>query len=173
MAKAFSDIQMTFCISTKILLGEKPGQDRIRSEALWSLYHDSCTDSLANPIALALPFWLRLMQCLKVYSQTREQKNLWNALKYSTAMPLVYFGYMRNLDPSQSHRLLFIAAAVVQSTFTFIWDVLMDWGLLQRVAANINFSGPPNACCRLTLRERLLVSQQKYVYLTLCGGNLL
>ena len=36
----------------------------------------------------------------KVFSQTGEQKNLWNALKYSTAFPLVYAGYLRKTAPS-------------------------------------------------------------------------
>ena len=38
----------------------------------------------------------------KVFSQTGEQKNLWNALKYSTAFPLVYAGYLRKTEAQQA-----------------------------------------------------------------------
>jgi hypothetical protein len=69
------------------------------------------------------------MQCLRVYRDTREPKNLWNALKYSTAFPLVYAGHLRRHQPSAAHDQLFLAAAVIQSSYCFIWDVLMDWGL--------------------------------------------
>ena len=95
MAKAFADLQLTACISARILgddaeaLAHGGGGHYQRSTRLWEVHHDSCFDSNANAIMLALPFWIRLMQCLKVYSETRETKNLWNALKYSTAFPLV------------------------------------------------------------------------------------
>ena len=49
----------------------------------------TCADTVSNAIFLALPSWWRFMQCLKVYSTTYEVKNLWNALKYSSAFPLV------------------------------------------------------------------------------------
>ena len=38
-----------------------------------------------------------------VYSVTREQKNLWNALKYSTAFPLVYAGYLKKHHPDEPY----------------------------------------------------------------------
>ena len=56
-------------------------------------------------------------------------KNLYNALKYSTAFPLVYTGYLRKLEPSAWNDHAFVAAAILQSSYCFVWDVLMDWGL--------------------------------------------
>ena len=100
---------------------------------------------------LALPFWMRLMQCLKVYSVTGEQKNLWNALKYSTAFPLVYAGYLRRHRPSLRHDRLFALAAIVQSSYCFFWDVQMDWGLLRRDA---------RAPFGWSMREPLLITEE-------------
>jgi len=127
----------------------------------------TCADTVANGIFLALPFWWRFMQCLKVYSTTFEVKNLWNALKYSTAFPLVYAGYLRRHEPSEFHDHCFIAAAVVQSTYCLIWDIHMDWGL---------FNPHPrgHACCGakpvslFRIRDPLLITQSKAVYLSLC-----
>lgn len=174
LAKALSDIQMTSCISTNIVfLQREANVEHIRSAELWTRYHDRCTDSYANMVALALPFWWRLMQCLQVYSQTKEQKNLWNALKYSTAFPLVYAGYIKNQAPSRQNQSLFIAAAVIQSTFTFVWDVLMDWGLPQRTASGSSSVRRIPIYHEFAMRDRLIVSQRKHVYVGLCIVNLL
>lgn len=170
VAKAFSDLQLSMCISTHIFFPSFAGPTAastigyVRSTELWETYHDHCADSYANAVMLALPFWWRLMQCLKVYSQTREQKNLWNALKYSTAFPLVYAGYLRRHSPSPHHDHLFIAAAILQSGFTFTWDVLMDWGLPMR---------DPHSWSGWAFRQPLLITRSKSVYIMLCVCNFL
>jgi hypothetical protein len=102
--------------------------------------------------------------CIAVYSITREQKNLWNALKYSTAFPLVYFGYWRRHAPSPLHDRYFAVAALIQSTYCFIWDVHMDWGLLRR---------DRRSACGVSLRQPLLVTRHKWVYGGLCMVNLM
>ena len=116
-----------------------------------------------NALMLALPFWWRLMQCLKVYSVTGERKNLWNALKYSTAFPLVYAGYLRRHRPSARHDRWLVLAACVQSSYCFFWDVQMDWGLLRRDS---------RAALGWSLREPLLVTSKRWVYGALCVFNL-
>ena len=58
-----------------------------------------------------------------------QVKNLYNALKYSTAFPLVYAGYLRKLERGAWNDHAFVAAAILQSSYCFVWDVLMDWGL--------------------------------------------
>ena len=95
---------------------------------------------------------------------TKEQKNLWNALKYSTAFPLMYAGYWRRHRPSRHHDMLFVLAACVQSSYCFFWDVQMDWGLLRR---------DPHAPLGWSLREQLLITRSKGVYALLCAFNLL
>ena len=179
LAKAMSDLQITMCISSGIFLGDADGEGNYaRTTTLWHQSYKSCADSPVNGIFLALPFWLRLMQCLRVYSETREVKNLWNALKYSTAFPLVYAGYLKKHEPSAFHEQLFILCAVVQSTYCLIWDVHMDWGLFRR--ANLGgrypdetgsaYCGGPAAVC--AMREPLLVTRSKSVYILLCVFDL-
>lgn len=165
LAKAFSDLQLTVCISSHIFSSPPDAAGRyVRSTALWEAHHEHCADSLSNALMLGLPFWWRLMQCLKVYSITREKKNLWNALKYSTAFPLVYCGYLRRHSPSLAHDRLFVLAALVQSSYCYAWDVHMDWGLFRRRR---------RGACGVALREPLLVTHRKSVYVALCAFNLL
>jgi len=175
MAKAFADLQLTVCLSGRILaLGADAAEgatagDYVRTTQLWDDHHDTCAASSMNAVMLALPFWWRLMQCLRVYYDTREQKNLWNALKYSTAFPLVYAGYLRRHEPSAAHDHLFVVAAVVQSSYCFVWDVVMDWGL-PRFAEGLGSRA--GSKCKPGMRDVLLVTKQKWVYAALCLANL-
>ena len=161
LAKAFADLQSTACITTHIL-SEPRGTGYTPTSVLWEQYNAHCADTYANALMLALPFWLRLMQCLKVYSVTREKKNLWNALKYSTAFPLVAAGALRKHRPSLKHDRLFILCAVVQSSYCYFWDVQMDWGL---------FVADRTATCGYRLREPLLVTRKRWVYALICVFN--
>ena len=90
LAKTFGDVQLTACISWSIFRGES-GDEHVRTSELWVRHYAECNQSALNAIVLTLPFWWRLMQCFKVFSATGEQKNLWNALKYSTIYVFVLF----------------------------------------------------------------------------------
>jgi len=180
LAKAFSDLQLTACISYGIFptMSADASGTYIRTTELWHSSYASCAVHPANAFALALPFWMRLMQCLKVYSQTYEIKNLWNALKYSTAFPLVYAGYLKKVEPSPFHDQCFIAAAILQSSYCFIWDVHMDWGLFRHAnlfgrapheSGTAACGGKPSVC---RMREPLLVTSSQAVYVLLCVFDL-
>ncbi len=47
------------------------------------------------PLGLALPYAWRLAQCLRVYRDTGARPQLFNALKYSTAFPVIFFSAMK------------------------------------------------------------------------------
>ena len=130
LAKALGDVHVTVCVASAHLSSSRAALGAAANHAVWwEEARGPCASSMLNASALALPFWVRLFQCLAVYRQTGEVKNLWNAAKYATAFPLVYAGYLERAAPSPFSRQLFVAAAVVQSSATFGWDVVMDWGL--------------------------------------------
>ncbi|KAG8470451.1 hypothetical protein KFE25_008872 [Diacronema lutheri] len=165
LAKAFADVQLLFCEAHAIAsLPEQPGAPYTRTTVLWEQMHPACVDSPFNPALLALPFWVRLCQCLHVYAHTKEQKNLWNALKYSTAFPLIYLGWHRRVYPSPFASRLFVLAAVLNSSYTFVWDVLMDWGMLRW--------DKERSCWSLTMREQTIISARKATYALLAAFNL-
>jgi len=72
LAKTFGDVQLTACISWSIFRGER-GDEHVRTSELWGRHHAACNQSSLNALMLALPFWWRLMQCFKVYSQTEPE----------------------------------------------------------------------------------------------------
>ena len=164
LAKAFSDLQLSACISSHIVSERAPTHGAYTpTSVLWEAHYFGCADTWTNALMLALPFWWRLMQCLKVYSGNGELKNLWNALKYSTAFPLVYAGYLRRHHPSPKHDHLFMLCAIMQSSYCYFWDVQMDWGLLRR---------DPRTALGWSMRDQLLITPRKWVYLLVCTVNL-
>lgn len=138
----------------------------------------TCGDPGPLPALLqALPYALRLVQCVRVFCDTRQQPNLWNALKYTTALPSAAAAYgfgaamfrhtaatkamhaalaaIAAADPgpgaasaaaiaaaAEARAALDVAsaalavaqrraflAALVNSLYSFFWDVERDWGI--------------------------------------------
>lgn len=80
LAKAFADFQLMLCSSYSILsLPHEPGAPYVRTTVLWEQMHPQCVNQPLNGLLLALPFWLRMMQCLHMYAKTKETKQLWCA----------------------------------------------------------------------------------------------
>ena len=63
------------------------------------------------------------------------------------------------------HDQLFVLAAITQSTYCFVWDVLMDWGLPCRARRD------DEGLCGMRMRTPLVVSRSKALYLCLCAFN--
>ncbi|GJJ06474.1 hypothetical protein Clacol_000666 [Clathrus columnatus] len=98
------------------------------------------------PLTMCLPYAARLRQCVIEYfasSSPSNKRALVNALKYSTSFPVIFLSAAQRLVESElavengpevlhspwhgEHPLLL--AVVVNSVFSFWWDVTNDWGL--------------------------------------------
>lgn len=100
-----------------------------------------CGGTLLVPLILATPSLIRLRQCLIEYGRVRRGRitestgwggqHLANALKYSTAFPVVLLSALqRNWAPdSTTVYRLWILACTVNSLYSFYWDVAKDWDL--------------------------------------------
>ncbi|XP_060535438.1 solute carrier family 53 member 1-like [Cylas formicarius] len=116
---------------------------------------------VVRPIVNCIPAWIRFAQCLRRYYDTREAfPHLVNAGKYSTTFFVVALGtlksyykphYESSLD--NPYFVLWIVAQVVSSTYTYIWDIKMDWGLLDKNAGENRF-----------LREEIVYSSTFFYY---------
>ncbi|KAG9065305.1 Xenotropic and polytropic retrovirus receptor 1 [Linnemannia hyalina] len=85
-----------------------------------------------TPFVTALPAWFRFLQCLRRYRDTLEWfPHLLNAGKYSCSLLqiLVYFSFRHY--GGNSLKAAYIVVSLITSSYTFAWDVHMDWGLLQ------------------------------------------
>jgi hypothetical protein len=120
LAKGISDVERAVC---SIVSG--PILDFNSTSSL-------CTDiSWTIPTGIALPYVWRFMQCIRVYRETGNKQQLWNALKYTTAFPVIFLSYAKyHVHHDQWVALwkpLWLLAAFANSSFSYFWDVEKDW----------------------------------------------
>jgi hypothetical protein len=113
-----------------------------------------CVGTIVPMLMNSLPYALRFRQCLFEYHQSTytSPRPLFNSLKYFSAFPVILLSALQKqvfsdlaLEKGISvqelretherwfgeHRLfrLWLLAVIVNSVFSFWWDVEMDWGL--------------------------------------------
>lgn len=107
-----------------------------------------CGGQYIVPIVIAIPSLIRFRQCVTEYLRARASSStstssaalghLANALKYFSAFPVILLSALqRNLSVNHAHVGLseagvyraWVAAVVVNSFYSFYWDVARDWDL--------------------------------------------
>lgn len=124
MSKVFSDLERSVCRMVH----------RQVATIAWFEADSVCgSHSIAIPIVLVLPYLFRLFQCLRLYKDTKEKTSLLNALKYSTAVPVIFLSALKyHVLPDKwlsVYRPLWLLSAVLNSLYSFYWDVTRDWDL--------------------------------------------
>ena len=109
---------------------------------------------------MCLPAWFRFAQCLRRYKDTREAfPHLINAGKYSTTFFVVLFLTLSkenrpNWEGRSPFFYFWIISSIASSTYTYLWDIKMDWGLV-----DLNNAGE-----NTFLREEIVYSPKGYYY---------
>lgn len=145
----------------------------------------ACGGPVVVPLILAVPSAIRLRQCLVEYARERGaprrdaaagsgRQHLANALKYATAFPVIILSaLMRNGGGGRGGgTLLFrtwLVAALVNSLYSFYWDVAKDWDLT--LFAGARERNAPNQ--PFGLRPRLHVHRPVVYYLVMALDLLL
>ncbi|ONM32888.1 EXS, C-terminal [Zea mays] len=124
MSKVFSDLERSVCRMV----------NRQVATIAWFEADSICgSHSVAIPLVLMLPYLWRLFQCLRQYKDTKEKTCLLNALKYSTAIPVIFLSALKyHVHPDQwvgFYRPLWLISSVVNSLYSFYWDIKRDWDL--------------------------------------------
>lgn len=107
----------------------------------WTFFFNSAT-YLNNLefMVLSIPLLIRIKQCWHEFNTLKKRQHLLNLIKYSVGLgPIVLNHTIKRVSSSSSydlndeklqnlrHVLYFLA--YINSTYSFIWDVKMDWGL--------------------------------------------
>lgn len=133
MPKVFTDLEYTLCIYIT-------GNVIDPSEVQWtpsSMPHAYQTCGGGSPtfvffkIALSLiPYYLRLMQSLRSYYDTRKTKHLFNGLKYALSITVGALATAKQKFPD-THYIIYVwfYVSVITTLYSLYWDVFMDWGL--------------------------------------------
>jgi len=146
LSKALADLQGSLCVLLSEFLGisssaasfeaeilAAKGEQILSHENILRSYEDACAESWMRPIVTSLPFLLRFRQCIVAYYASGEAfPHLVNAAKYASAFPVIWistFGLHFPNAYGNGMRRLWIFAISFNSFFSFMWDVVMDWGL--------------------------------------------
>lgn len=127
MSKLLADMQSVLCAIV----------------AIFSMYPDatrsSCLHSVVAPTLASLPYFIRSVQCLCVFRQTGARLHLVNFGKYVSSFPVIWTSALQHqlapaegvvLDRHDRHlQLLWLYTVMLNTLYSFVWDVTMDWGL--------------------------------------------
>ncbi|KAI0852655.1 EXS-domain-containing protein [Daldinia vernicosa] len=131
-AKVFADLYVALC-----MLFRSEGSATARPDR-------GCGGTFMVPLVMAVPSLIRLRQCLIEYGRVRRGRitestgwggqHLANALKYFTAFPVIIFSTLQRNStggqpPPIGYYRAWIVACVVNSLYSFYWDVAKDWDL--------------------------------------------
>ncbi|CAD5187040.1 unnamed protein product [Musa acuminata subsp. malaccensis] len=159
MSKVFSDLERSVCRMV----------NKQVATIAWFEADSVCgSHSVVIPVVLVFPYLCRFFQCLRQYKDTRERTCLFNALKYSTAIPVIFLSALKyHVFPdswTKFYRPLWLISSVINSLYSFYWDVTRDWDL--SVFTRIFKFKNPHICTNL-------LYGRKWVYYWVIGSNLI
>ena len=121
-----------------------------------------CMHSVVGPTLASLPYFVRAVQCYRAYLSTGSSHHLVNLGKYLSSFPVIWTSALKHqlapmegvkLDKHDQYlQLLWLYTVTINTLYSFLWDVLMDWGLCRSPRAR-----------HVLLRDDLLF-QRPWVY---------
>ncbi|KAG0563848.1 hypothetical protein KC19_8G064200 [Ceratodon purpureus] len=123
---------------------------------------DACTSNRTFKALMyvfsLLPYWFRFLQCMRRWRDERDKMQLYNAGKYASAMIAVVIKLTYMFKEGPTWLVLFVIFSCFATLYQLYWDLVVDWGLLQRGSRNP------------WLRD-CLVLKKKYIYFVSMGLN--
>lgn len=76
-----------------------------------------------------MPLLIRVWQCLREFYLTRDKSLLFNAVKYCSSIPIIIYIWYSRVEPNKYDHNIQGWLMLLNSCYTLIWDVKMDWKL--------------------------------------------
>ncbi|XP_022938494.1 phosphate transporter PHO1 homolog 9-like [Cucurbita moschata] len=111
-------------------------------------------------VVAIIPYWIRTLQCLRRLVEEKDVEHVFNGLKYFSTIVAIAMRTGHDLNMGMIWRILAAISSAIATISGTYWDIVQDWGLLQR-----NSKNP-------WLRDKLLISN-KNVYYVAIGLNIL
>ncbi|KAH7315041.1 hypothetical protein KP509_21G031500 [Ceratopteris richardii] len=108
-----------------------------------------------------LPYWWRLLQCVRRWVDERDGVHLANGGKYLSAIIAVGSRITFQFYPSSAWLIVFIVTSSLATMYQIYWDLIMDWGLLQPHSRNP------------WLRDQLVLKDKRWYFLAMVINCLL
>jgi xenotropic and polytropic retrovirus receptor 1 len=116
LIKPFVDIALITCWATSSSNGNVFASGECHSKMFWAIF------------AWYLPFHIRFWQCVNKYWNTGDAfPHLVNAGKYFSSMVVIWSNYFYGFNPSL--KMVVFGLYLFSTIYSFVWDMLMDWGL--------------------------------------------
>ena len=139
ISKVLADVEVTGCVLAAHLVTPPASIDPEKRGAVgehsYSPHERECMDSWMRPLVTSLPFMLRFRQCWVQYRVTGKAfPHLMNCAKYLSSLPVIWISAWTQSEGhfSRELRMAWIFAVSFNSFFSFLWDVVMDWGLCRQ-----------------------------------------
>ncbi|KAG9009095.1 hypothetical protein FRB94_012491 [Tulasnella sp. JGI-2019a] len=118
---------------------------------------------IAGILLTSMPSFIRLIQCIKRYADSKNYIHLINGGKYTSSIVQysLYYSWRSHGALSNWRMAIWILFAIFSSCYTSSWDLSMDWSLLQKGSA------------RPLLRRELVYGDRVYVYYIAMVTNVL
>ncbi|BBG94269.1 ERD1/XPR1/SYG1 family protein [Prunus dulcis] len=90
-------------------------------------------------IVACIPYWSRLLQCLRRLVEEKDPMQGYNGLKYFFTIVAVSMRTAYNLESLKNEvnwKILAGVFSIVAAIYGTYWDLVVDWGLLQRNSKN-------------------------------------
>ncbi|XP_024544648.1 phosphate transporter PHO1-like [Selaginella moellendorffii] len=98
---------------------------------------ESCTSKFALQYPLVvIAYWWRLMQSLRRWVDLRDPVHLANAGKYLSAIVAMVMKITYKWSGTAAWKSMFVLSSLCATAYQLYWDLVMDWGLLQKKASN-------------------------------------
>ncbi|KAL1806308.1 hypothetical protein ACET3Z_029376 [Daucus carota] len=112
-------------------------------------------------ILAPLPFWWRMLQCVRRFFEEKDAIQGWNSLKYFAIVVsfVTRTAYGRN-NSTEWYIIAWVTSVVAGIVATY-WDIVFDWGLLNRKSTNP------------WLRDKLIVPYKSVYYAAIALNVLL
>lgn len=101
--------------------------------------NSKCLHGVVGPSLASLPYLIRAVQCYRTYIETSRPHHLVNLGKYLSSFPVIWTSALKHqlapvegvlLDRHDQYlQVLWLYTVTINTLYSYLWDVLMDWGL--------------------------------------------
>ncbi|KAJ4871045.1 Phosphate transporter PHO1-like protein 4 [Raphanus sativus] len=103
-------------------------------------------------IVAVIPYWLRFLQCIRRIIEEKDLSHGYNAIKYLLTIVAACLRTAYTLNRGTTWNITAWVFSGVATLYATYWDIVVDWGLLQR------------GCKNSFLRDKLLVPHKSVYY---------
>ncbi|KAH6824863.1 EXS family protein [Perilla frutescens var. hirtella] len=106
-------------------------------------------------VIAVVPYWFRFLQCVRRLFEEKDFVHGYNGLRYFTTIVAVVIRTAFEFRKKIAWKVLALLSSAVAALANTYWDIVIDWGLLQRRSKN------------LFLRDKLIVPHKNVYFLAM------